>query len=164
MYHFANKVPYRQSYGFSSSHVWVWELYHKEDWAPKDWCFPIVVLEKTLESPLNCKEIKPVNPKGKQPWIFMGRTDAESPILWSPDAKNQLIGKALMLGKTEGKRRKGWQRMRWLGSITDSMNINLNKFWERMEDRRAWHTTVPGFIKNWTQLRDWGKVRYKNSG
>ena len=84
----------------------------------------------------------------------MGRTDAESPILWSPDAKNQLIDKALILGKTEGKRRKGWQRMRWLGSITDSMNINLNKFWERMEDRRAWHTTVPGFIKNWTQLRD----------
>ena len=164
MYHFANNGPCGQSYGFSSSHVWIWELDHKEDWAPKNWCFPTVVLEKTIKSPLDCKEIKPINPKGKQPWIFMGRTNAESPVFWPPDANSQLIGKALMLAKTEGERRKGRQRMRWLDSITYSMNINLSKFLERMEDRRAWHTTFPGVVKNWTRRRDWGKVRYKNSG
>ena len=91
----ADKYPSSQSYGFSSSHVWMWELDHKESWAPKNWCFWTVVLEKTLESPLDCKQIQPVNPKGNQPWIFIGRTDveAEGPILWPPDAKNWLIGK-----------------------------------------------------------------------
>ena len=84
-----------KSYGFSSSHVWIWELDHKEGWAPKNWCFWTVVLEKTLESPLGCKEIQPINPKRNQSWIFIGRTDAEAetPILWPPDVKNQLIGK-----------------------------------------------------------------------
>ena len=86
---------YSQSYGFSSSQVWMWEMDHKEDWAPKNWCFWIVVLEKTLESPLDCKEIKPANPKGNQPWIFVGRTDseAETPILWPPHVKNWLMNK-----------------------------------------------------------------------
>ena len=86
---------YSQSYGFSSSHVWMWNLDHKEDWALKNWCFEIVVLEKTLESPLDCKKIQPVNSKGNQRWIFIGRTDAEAeaPILWPPDAKNWLTGK-----------------------------------------------------------------------
>ena len=91
--YFANKCPCSQSYGFSNSHVWMWDLDHKESWAPKSWCFWTVVLEKTLESPLNCKEIKSVNPKGNQPWIFIGRTEAEVPILWPPDAKNLLIRK-----------------------------------------------------------------------
>ena len=92
-HYFANKGPYSQSYGFSRSHVWMCELNHKESWALKNWCFWTVVLEKTLESPLDCKEIKPANPKGNQPWIFIGRTDieAETPILWSPDVKNWLI-------------------------------------------------------------------------
>ena len=98
-YHFANKDLYRQSYGFSSSHVWMWELDHKEGWAPKNWCFWTVVLEKTLESPLDCKEIQPVNPKGNQPWIFIGRTDAEAPMFWPPDAKSWLTGKDLDSGK-----------------------------------------------------------------
>ena len=100
-HYFANKDPYSQSYGFSSSHVWMWELDRKEGWAPKNWCFWTVVLEKTLESPLNRKEIKPVHPKGNQSWIFIGRTDAaaETPILWPPDAKNWLIGKYLDAGK-----------------------------------------------------------------
>ena len=90
-YYFANKGPSSQSYGFSSSHVWMWELDYKESWALKNWCFWIVVLEKTLESPLDCKEVQPVNPKG----IFIGRTDAEAeiPILWPLDAKNWLIWK-----------------------------------------------------------------------
>ena len=93
--HFANKGLYSQSHGFSSSHVWMWELDHKEGWALKNWCFQSVVLEKTLESPLESKLIKPVNPKGNQPWIFIGRSDAgaEAPILWPLDSKNRLIGK-----------------------------------------------------------------------
>ena len=91
--YFADKCPSSQSYGFSSSNVWMWKLDHKENWVLKNWCFQTVMLEKTLESPLDCKEIKLVHPKGNQPWIFIGRTDAEAPILWPPDAKTQLIGK-----------------------------------------------------------------------
>ena len=98
-----------QSYGFSSSHVWMWELDYKEGLAPKNWCFWTVVLEKTLESPLDCKEIKPVHPKGNQSWIFTGRTDAEAeiPILWPPDGKNQLIGKNPDAGKDWRQEEKG---------------------------------------------------------
>ena len=94
-HYFANKGPSSQSYGFSSSHVWMWELDYKESWAPKNWCFWTVVLEKTLESPLDCKEIQPVQPKGNQSWIFIGMSDgeAETPILWPPDVKNWLIWK-----------------------------------------------------------------------
>ena len=94
-HYFANKGLSSQSYGFSSGHVWMWKLDHKEGWVPKNWCFWTVVLEKTLESPLNCKEIKPINPKGNQSWIFIGRADtvAEAPILWPSDAKSRLIRK-----------------------------------------------------------------------
>ena len=98
-HYFANKGPSSQSYGFSSSHVWMWELDYKESWVPKNWCFVTVVLEKTLESLLDCKEIQPVNPKGNQSWIFTGRTDAETPILWTPDAKNWQPGKDPDAGK-----------------------------------------------------------------
>ena len=100
-HYFANKGPSCQSYGFSSSHVWMWELDYKESWAPKNWCFWTVVLEKTLESLLNCKEIQPVHPKGNQSWIFIGRTDAEAetPILWPPDVKSQVIWKDPDAGK-----------------------------------------------------------------
>ena len=92
-HYFADKGPCSQSYGFSSSHVWMWKLDHKEVWALKNWCFRAVLLEKTLGSPLDCKEIKPINLKGNQPWIVIGRTDAEAPIVWPPHAKSQLIGK-----------------------------------------------------------------------
>ena len=107
-YYFSNKGPSSQSYGFSSSHVWMWELDHKESWALKNWCFWIVVLEKTLESPLDCKEVKPVNPKGNQPCIFTGRTDAEAeaPIHWTPDGKNWLIEK-------DPDARKGRRQEKW---------------------------------------------------
>ena len=100
-HHFTNKGLYIQSYGFSSSHVWMWELDHKEGWAPKNWCFWTVVLEKTLESPLYCKEIQPVNPEGNQPYIVIGRTvaEAEVPILWLPDVKGWLLGKDSDAGK-----------------------------------------------------------------
>ena len=94
-HYFANKGPSSQGYGFSSGHVWIWELDCEEIWAPKNWCFWTVMLEKTLESPLDCKEIQPVHPKGDQSWVFIGRTDAEAetPILWLPHAKCWLIGK-----------------------------------------------------------------------
>ena len=105
-YYFANKGPYSQSYGFSSSHVWMWELDHKEGWVLKNWCFLTVLLEKTLESPVDCK-IEPVDPKGNQFWIFIGRTDAEAPILWLPDAKNWLIRKDPDAGKDWGQEEKG---------------------------------------------------------
>ena len=100
-HHFADKGPHNQSYGFSSSHVWMWELGHKEGWVPKIWCFWIVVLEETPDSPLDSEQIKPVNPKGNQPWKFTGRIDAkaEAPVLWLPDAKSQLIGKDPDAGK-----------------------------------------------------------------
>ena len=108
-HYFTNKGPSSQSYSFSSSHVWMWELDHKESWAPKNWCFWTVVLEKTFESPLDCKVIQPVNPKGNQFWVLIGRMDAEAetPILWPPDAKNWLIGKDHNSGKDWRKKEKG---------------------------------------------------------
>ena len=98
-HYFASKCLYCQNCGFPSSHVWKWELDHKEGWVMKNCCFWTVVLEKTLESPVDFKEIKPVNPKGKQPWIFIGRIDAEAPIIWPPDGKSQLVGKDLVAVK-----------------------------------------------------------------
>ena len=103
---FAYKGPHSQSYGFSGSCVQVWELDHKKGWVLKNWCFQVVVLEKTLESPLDCKEIKPVNPKGNPPWIFIGKTDTEAPILWPPDAKSWLIGKDPDVGENWGQEEK----------------------------------------------------------
>ena len=128
----------------------------------KTWCLWIVVLEKTLENPLDNKDIWPVNPKGNQPWIFIGRTDAEAetPVLWPTDAKSQLLEKTLMLGKIEGRRRRGWRRMRWLDGIIDSMDICLNKFQETVKDRAAWSAAaqcaaIHGVTKSRAQLRDW---------
>ena len=133
-HYFANKGPSSQSYGFSSSHVWMWELDYKESWVLKNWCFWTVVLEKTLESPLDCKEIQPVHPKGNQSWIVIGRPDAEAetPILWPPDAKNRLIAKDLMLGGIGGRRRsddRGWDD--WIESLTQWtwVWVNSGSWW-----------------------------------
>ena len=115
-HYFANKGPSSESYGFPSCHVWKWELAYKESWAPKNWCFWSVVLEKTLESPLDSKEIQPVYPKGNQFWIFIGKTDAEAetPILWAPDMKDWLIGKDPEAGKD-------WMQEK--GTTEDEMGI-----------------------------------------
>ena len=138
----------------------MWELSHKKVWAPTNWCFWRVVLEKTLESPLDNK-IKPVNPKENQPWIFIGRTlaKAEAPILWPPDVKSWLTGKDPDAGKDWTQKEKGWQRMSWIGSITDSMDMNLSKLWETVENRGAWHATVHGVAKRQTQLSNWTTAR-----
>ena len=142
----------------------MWELDHKEGWALKNWCFQSVVLEKTLESPLDSKEIKPVNPKGNQSWIFIGRTDAEAeaPTLWPPDAKNWPLEKTLMVGKIEGRRRGGWQRMRRLDGIIDLMEMSLSKLQELVKDREAWHAAVHRVTRSWTRLSDWTELNWQD--
>ena len=149
---FASEDLYAQRYVFSNS--FFPELDHKEGWTSKNWCIWTVVLKKTLESPLDCREIKPVHPKGNQPRIFIRRTDAEAeaPILWPTDAKSQLIEKDSDSGKDWGQEKRGWQRMKWLGGIFYSLDMNLSKLQEIVKDREAWHSSVLGVVKSWTQL------------
>ena len=137
------------------NHVRMWELDHKEGWVPENWCFQIVVLKKTVESLLDCKEIKPVNPKGNEPWIFIWRTDAETPILWPPDAASQLIGKDPDARKNWKQEEKGTTEDKMVGCITDSTDMSLHKLWEIVKDREAWHAAVYGISKSRTWLSYW---------
>ena len=153
-HYFSNKGPSSQSYGFSSGHVWMWELDYIESWEPKNWCFWTVVLDKTLESPLDCTEIKSVNPKGNQSCIFIGRADveAEAPILWPLDAKNSLLGKDPDAGKHWRLEERGWQRMRGLDDSTNWTDMKLSKLQELVMYREAWHAAVHEVAKTWTRL------------
>ena len=159
-HYFANKGTSSQGYGFSSDHVWMWELDCKESWAPKNWCFWTVVLEKTLESPLDCKEIQPVHSKGDQFWVFFGRNDAkaETPILWPSDVKSWLIWKDPDAGKDWGQGEKWTTEDKMVGWHHRLNGHGFGWLQGLVMDREAWHAAVHGVTKSRTWLSDWTEL------
>ena len=134
----------------------MWELDCEESWALKNWCFWTVVLEKILESPLDCKEIQPVHSKGHQSWVFIGRTDAEAKLQYFGHLVRRVnsLEKTLLPEGIGGRRRRGRQRMRWLDGITDLMDVSLSEVWKLVMDREVWHAVIHGVANNWTRLSD----------
>ena len=160
-HYLANKSPYSQSYGFSSSHLWIWEWDHKEGWVPKNWCIWTAVLEKTGKSLLDCKEANPVNPKGNPYWIFIGRTDTEAAVFWPPDAKSWLIWKDPDAGKDWMWKDKGTIENEVVGWHTNSMDMSLSNW---TSSRRWWWPGKPGVLQsmelqrvrhNWATELNW---------
>ena len=141
--------------------VWMWELDCEEDWAPKNCCFWTVVLEKTLESPLNCKEIQPVHSEGDQPWDFFGRSDAkaEAPVLWPPHPKSWVFGQDNVAGRDWGQEEKGTTQDEMAGIITDSMDVSLSELREMVMDREAWRDAIHGVANSRTRLSNWTELK-----